>query len=311
MGDWAQDSSTLDPGMPVFSLNPVIKHVYSTLLREKAGHLKPADGSLEADLAEGWELSPDRTEITIKVRTGAKWHNKAPVNGREIDIDDVLFSWKRYTEQSPFRGLTYNAVNPEAPILSVEATDDRDAARQAEGAAGLRGELLRIVRQPLRQHDHGAEGDGRQLRHPARHDRSRPLHARQLRAFDRLQARPAPRVLFYPNFAYLDGIDMPIIPEYSAQLAQFKAGKIHYMRFTSGTANPEDILAVKKEQDDLLLYPTDFTTQPWIMSFGWLRPCSRLSWTSVCARPYRCPSTATPGLTRSTTSPALCRRGCR
>ena len=269
MGDWAQDSSTLDPGMPVFSLNPVIKHVYSTLLREKAGHLKPADGSLEADLAEGWELSPDRTEITIKVRTGAKWHNKAPVNGREIDIDDVLFSWKRYTEQSPFRGLTYNAVNPEAPILSVEATDDRTllvklkeplvyAVNYFASYGSLSGNMIMVPKETDDSFDIRRDMIGHG---PFMLDSYEPSIG------FKLVRHPE---YFDPNFAYLDGIDMPIIAEYSAQLAQFKAGKIHYMKFTSGTANPEDILAVKKEQDDLLLYPTDFTTQPWIMSFGWL-----------------------------------------
>ena len=51
---------------------------------------------LEPDMAESWEIAPDGLTVTLKMRAGVKFHNKAPVNGRLMDMDDVLFSWKRF-----------------------------------------------------------------------------------------------------------------------------------------------------------------------------------------------------------------------
>ena len=55
-----------------------------------SGQFKPAEGAIRGDLAESWEVSPDGLTITMKLRQGVKWHNKAPVNGRAVDADDVL-----------------------------------------------------------------------------------------------------------------------------------------------------------------------------------------------------------------------------
>ena len=60
------------------------------------GYLNPTENVVAPDLAESWETSPDGLQITMKLRQGVKWHNKAPVNGRALDIDDVLFSWNRF-----------------------------------------------------------------------------------------------------------------------------------------------------------------------------------------------------------------------
>src|SRR5690606_10281741 len=73
---------------------------------------------------ESYEFSPDRLQVSLKLRRGIKWHNKAPVNGREADMEDVLHSWRRYTEFSTFRALVDNTVNPQAPVTGVSAVDD-------------------------------------------------------------------------------------------------------------------------------------------------------------------------------------------
>ena len=35
-------------------------------------------------LAESWEISPDRLTYTFHIRQGVRWHNKPPMNGREL-----------------------------------------------------------------------------------------------------------------------------------------------------------------------------------------------------------------------------------
>src|SRR5688572_29525412 len=89
------EPANLDAMAPLASLNFQARNVYGTLLREKPGYLKPSESTLGGDLAESWEFSPDHLQLTMKLRPGVKWHNKAPLNGRLVDKDDVIFTWKR------------------------------------------------------------------------------------------------------------------------------------------------------------------------------------------------------------------------
>src|SRR5438874_6765763 len=119
------EPNTLDIGNAVAPLNLTAKNVYNMLMVEKPGYLSPSKDELIGDLAESWEFSPDGLQLTFKLRQGVKFHNKAPVNGRLMDADDVVFSWNRFTKKSPVRGNADNSVNPVAPILSVTAADPR------------------------------------------------------------------------------------------------------------------------------------------------------------------------------------------
>ncbi len=51
---------------------------------------------VEPDLAESWEVNADATQFTFHLRKGVKFHNVAPVNGREFTSDDVKASFERY-----------------------------------------------------------------------------------------------------------------------------------------------------------------------------------------------------------------------
>ena len=47
------------------------------------------------DLAESWVIAPDGMTYTFKIRQGVKFHNKPPVNGRAVTIEDVRYSIAR------------------------------------------------------------------------------------------------------------------------------------------------------------------------------------------------------------------------
>lgn len=70
-------------------------------------------------LAESYELSPDATSITIRLRQGVKWHNIPPVNGREFTSDDVKWNIERIQKANPPMDLT----NYLKVISSVETPD--------------------------------------------------------------------------------------------------------------------------------------------------------------------------------------------
>ena len=77
---------------------------YNRLLKFKSGfYPKVADGTQEGDMAESWELSPDKLTLTMKIRQGdgVKWDDQAPTSGRMMDMDDVLYSYNKFIELNP------------------------------------------------------------------------------------------------------------------------------------------------------------------------------------------------------------------
>ena len=102
VGDWAIDRSVVG---------------YTTLFLP--------DEALTGQLAESWE-NPD--PLTYVIRDGVFWHDKAPVNGRQLTAHDVAYSWQRL-----LFGVDGGESSPDCPggfdicnikWESVTATDD-------------------------------------------------------------------------------------------------------------------------------------------------------------------------------------------
>ncbi len=71
----------------------------------------------EPVLVESWKMSDDLKTYTFTLRKGVKWHNIAPVNGRELTIDDIIFSLNRYREKDSIFYATY------AQVASIDKID--------------------------------------------------------------------------------------------------------------------------------------------------------------------------------------------
>jgi peptide/nickel transport system substrate-binding protein len=79
-----------------FKTNSTLSFAYSTLVRYKVGaDVRPGTFTVEPHLAERWE-QPDDTTYIFHLRQGVKWHNKPPLNGRELVADDVKFTYDRF-----------------------------------------------------------------------------------------------------------------------------------------------------------------------------------------------------------------------
>jgi len=58
-------------------------------------------------LADSWDI-PERGKMVFHIREGVYWHNKPPTSGRELTVDDVVFSIKRMcTEPGAYLKLSY------------------------------------------------------------------------------------------------------------------------------------------------------------------------------------------------------------
>jgi peptide/nickel transport system substrate-binding protein len=87
------DLPHFDPHLTLnFKTNNTLSFVYSKLVRHQVGAgVTPETFTVEPDLAERWE-EPDGTTLVFHLRRGVRWHNKPPVNGRELTAEDVKFS---------------------------------------------------------------------------------------------------------------------------------------------------------------------------------------------------------------------------
>jgi peptide/nickel transport system substrate-binding protein len=108
-----------DPQLQVsYKTHTALTFTHSRLVKHKAGPgVPPGTFPIEGDLAESW-TQPNDTTYVFKVRRGVKWHPKPPLNGRELNADDVVYSMER------FRTVKGNAnAYMLASVEKVEAVD--------------------------------------------------------------------------------------------------------------------------------------------------------------------------------------------
>jgi peptide/nickel transport system substrate-binding protein len=108
----AWDPPVLDPRLTnSVGLFQIASCTYNRLVRypfsDEAAHT--ADLTLKADLAESWQGSADHRVWTFKLRPGVKWHNVAPLNGREFVAADVKYCFEAYAKEG-VQAFTFQEV---------------------------------------------------------------------------------------------------------------------------------------------------------------------------------------------------------
>lgn len=103
-----------------FIPHAVGSYTYNRLLRFKTTPgVLPAEDRYRAvpELASEWE-QVDETTYIFTLNPAAKMHNVAPTNGRAVTAEDVVYSYQRYSAESP------NKANLTDVVDSVEASAD-------------------------------------------------------------------------------------------------------------------------------------------------------------------------------------------
>jgi peptide/nickel transport system substrate-binding protein len=114
-----REAPSLDPHLNIsFLTHTHVSLAYGQLVRFPHGpeQSHPTDFSIVPDVAERWTVSKDGTVYTFQLRRGVKFHNKPPVNGREVTADDVKYSLERFMAKSAFRTRF-------DPVQAIEAVD--------------------------------------------------------------------------------------------------------------------------------------------------------------------------------------------
>ena len=110
------------------SADTVATDAYEFLLKKKRGPgIAPGSPeylSMEPNLAQSFEAAGDLATYTFKLRRGVKFHNVAPVSGREMNIEDWRASYNRFIAVHPNRPNWLEIVDkvefPDAQTMVVK-----------------------------------------------------------------------------------------------------------------------------------------------------------------------------------------------
>jgi peptide/nickel transport system substrate-binding protein len=241
-----REPPNLDPHLNIsFLPHNIGTLIYNGLVRLPYGHEQkdPYDLTIMPDLAERWEYTDDKT-VVFYLRQGVKFHNKPPVNGREVKASDVKFSLERFAAKSGFRArfddvdrvevvdnYTVKIVtkHPFAPLLLQLATPSHNVILPKE-AADQYGDFNKAE---------AAIGTG-------------PFILERYERGIKLVFKRNPDY-YIKGLPYVDGIEWQITPEIAARVSLLRTGKVE-LTGTTGLLAGEEALPLQKTNPELQFF---------------------------------------------------------
>ncbi len=248
-----REAPSLDPHLSVsFITHTWASMVYSHLVRFPYGpeQKHAADFSILPDLAEKWEYK-NPTTLVFSLRKGVKFHNKPPVNGREVTAEDVKYSLERFVAKSGFKSRFDQ-------VQAIEVVD-RHTVRVTlkEPYAPFLNHLANPSYAVILPRE--AEERFKDFNHPDAVIGTGPF---VLKSYER-----GVRVVFerHPDYfmkglPYLDGVVLEITPDAATRLSVLRAGKVD-LGHMWGWLSPEDGKSVKKTNPEMVVTPTEVIGQ--------------------------------------------------
>lgn len=244
------EALSLDPHrQAAYTVHGAVGSVYSRLVAFKTGPDEDyGTNELESDLAETWETPDDGTTWTFKLRQGVQFHDKPPVNGRELTSADVLCTMDRIQNLPGHqRGLLANVTDITAPDdYTVTFTLDRPFVAFDETLANP---FLVIL--PCEATNGGfdpaldAIGTGPFVLESWKRDQER-VYVKNENYFEE-------------GLPHLDGYTVTMMPDAQAQIAALRSGKIDMISALSTEKRQVDALV--SQIDGLQLLEEPGTTQ--------------------------------------------------
>jgi len=226
-----------------FKASTTLSFTYSRLVRHKLGAgVPPGTFSIEPDLAERWEALDDTTYV-FHLRQGVRWHNKPPVNGRELVADDVKFTYDRFlTEKAnPLRFLL-------DPVDRIEVVDRYTVQfLLKEPFVWLIDTLtsisMSIITPEVVQHF----GD---LKKPEAVIGTGPFLLERYEPNVKTVFKRNPDY-FRPGQPYVDGVEWLVLDDESTGLAMYRTGQIDCGPAAWWAVRQEDLESIKKSHPHL------------------------------------------------------------
>ena len=230
------DPPTIDAyGNLSFEAKTVSLYAHSRLFKIGArADINPNAALPEEDAAESVETM-DGQNWTVKLKQGVKFHNKAPVNGKELTTDDIMFSWEKLTApESPNATMV-------AHVTKFEAVDDYTLNVELDSPSATFKDLLADANV---LHIQPTEADGG-------YDPRLDMIGTGPWIFDQYEPSVSIKYSKNPEWfvegkPFMDGVELFIIPEYQNRLSQFKAANT-----SVAGINANDVLGLQDEQSDV------------------------------------------------------------
>ena len=255
-----------DPQQTIaFTTMQPLSFTHSRLVKVKAGSsVKPGTQPLEPDLAESWIQANDTT-YTFKLRRGARWHPKPPVNGREVTADDVKYSYERFLlPANPNRGLLEQVDKIEAvDKYTVKFTLKEPFAWFLEALASTSTWI--IAKEAVEQY-----GD---LKRPESCVGTGPFMLERYEPNLKLTYVRNPNY-FIPGLPHVDGVDVAIETDPASAFAGWLAGRYDFAPEYGMVVRRSDLDAAKQRKPGL-------QTQDYTVVFG------GITWVHVDQEPFK------------------------
>ena len=214
-------------------------------------------------LAESWE-TPDDTTIVFYIRKGVHWHDKEPMNGRELTAKDVEYNWHRYFGLGKWSEFGPVQKYESLPIESVTATDDWTVVfKLTKPYLGVLSVIFNnydpYIYPPEVIEEHGDANDWRNL-----------VGTGPYMITDVVEATSAtwtknPDYWGYDEkfpenrLPYFDEIRLLMMEDEATRISAMRTGKIDYMGFSGGSETRLDqVDGLQKTNPELKFLPYQF-----------------------------------------------------
>ncbi len=225
------DVSTFDPTKSAAGGTIVVPNlVYNRLIGIKGGpNHDPFKIETAPELAKSWEVSPDGLVYQFKLQSGVKWQNIAPLNGRALVADDIVFALQRYSKEGVHKSYYVNVDKIEAPDPATVKITLKKPTPEFEIPLGSRYQTI-FPRELVESGEIEKKVIG-----------TGPLIMQEALAAQRVALVKNPD--YWRTKVLLDGAEFRMMPDATARVAAFRAKQIEYAYgLASGKDDAEQIV---------------------------------------------------------------------
>jgi len=175
--------------------------------------------AMRGALADSWRFL-DETTVELKLRQGVRFHNKPPVNGRELVAEDVIWSYRRMFDRGILKTISNN-------VVSMEAVDKYTVRIKTKEPEPLIGDAWLVFREAviLPKEAGGADDD---FSRPENIIGTGPFvmesYTSGVKAI--LKRNPA---YWKSGLPYVDQIDLTILRDDATRLSALRTGQLDYL----------------------------------------------------------------------------------
>ncbi len=230
-------------------------------------------------MAESWDVSPDGRTYTFNIRKGVRWHDKPPMNGRELTASDVEYNYHRMTGMgSGFdEPSAYSAGQPlvTAPYESITATDEHTLVVKLtrpdpDFLGAFTTQNVMFIYPPEVIKEHGDVKDWRNLVGTG------PFEITDWVEGSSITWTKNPNYWGYDEkypenrLPYIDGMKMLVIPDVATRVAALRSGRIDVMAMFSGysqLADVDQLESLLRTNPEIEEFPGAFrSTTSWLVN---------------------------------------------